>query len=171
MTKNKAIAQALSVISDTPAGLFQLSQSHALCRDCSMEHPAITGMALGLVYCCFYGFCVVMVLPSPRSRPCPLPSTVFVLMYILYVMVVFVGRVLYQKVIKKKLLGRGDIPREGYHTHMHSHTHAHTHARTHTKHTHTHLLGGGARYEASTEEVGSCVVAYTSHQVQCIITS
>lgn len=39
--------------------------------------------------------------------------TAFVVMYVVYVLVVFVGRLLYQKVIKKKLLGRGDIPREG----------------------------------------------------------
>jgi sodium/potassium/calcium exchanger 6 len=38
-------------------------------------------------------------------------AIIFVGMYVLYVFVVFVGRVLYQKVIKKKILGRGDIPR------------------------------------------------------------
>ena len=63
--------------------------------------------------------------PAPSRWGHSLPGlAVFVLMYILYVLVVFMGRVLYQKVIKRKLLGRGDIPREGFaHTHTHTHTH------------------------------------------------
>ena len=70
------------------------------------------------------------------------------MMYILYVIVVFVGRVLYQKVIKKKLLGRGDIPREEQ-----------INLRTHTTHSHMHDHG------IELEMDGNGVICSTSHQL------